>query len=506
MTRYVKFMRGTTTAYNKLTEKDDDTLYFLSDSINEEGSLYLGNKLISGPSSGIITPETMKLTDLIDVFVAKDLNYDALLMFNTKTSQWEAYSFDALKFTGATSTLAGLSGLVPAPEVGQTNLFLRSDGTWAEAGTRGLVFETETGVNESHNDAITRIIGDSIINSGDIAIIKDFIAKDKNNNSKYQYTSYVYDGSKWTAMDGNYNAENVYFKNNLIFTEPVGTITIPNTGSATVAAEGKNVKQLMEFIFAQEKDPVITQPSVNLTVIPKIVKSEDEVEIGTSMSYEVGTKIIPSYITSLNPGSYTYGPETGIIATSYSIIATGVETPLTTNKGEFEQITIDDNTSYYITSTIGHTIGKVPVTNLNNVADGQIQVGSVSTTSTELKGYRAFFYGMDASNVELTSDFIRNNLINGGAYDGQKILTFTAADLANVKRFIVAVPNDSTRSGLVSATITSSMNANALHDYKQLDNTIKVAGINNYTEAEYKIWIYQPASIADTEVHTVVLS
>jgi hypothetical protein len=135
---------------------------------------------------------------------------------------------------------------------------LRSDGTWAEAGTRGLVFETETSVNENHDDAIIRIVGDSIINSGDIAIIKDFIAKDKNNNSKYQYTSYVYDGAKWTAMDGNYNAENVYFKNNLIFTEPVGTIAIPDTGSATVAAEGKNVKQLMEFIFAQEKDPVIT--------------------------------------------------------------------------------------------------------------------------------------------------------------------------------------------------------------------------------------------------------
>jgi hypothetical protein len=31
-------------------------------------------------------------------------------------------------------------------------------------------------------------------------------------------------------MDGNYNAENVYFSKNMIFTEPVGTITIPSSG------------------------------------------------------------------------------------------------------------------------------------------------------------------------------------------------------------------------------------------------------------------------------------
>jgi hypothetical protein len=64
---YIKFMRGTTTAYNNLKTKDANTLYFLSDKDNEEGALYLGTKLIAGPDdcSGIHS-----LRDLSDVLIS----------------------------------------------------------------------------------------------------------------------------------------------------------------------------------------------------------------------------------------------------------------------------------------------------------------------------------------------------------------------------------------------------------------------------------------------------
>ena len=44
---YVKFIRGTPTAFAKLTQKDNDTLYFISETNSKKGSLYLGEKLIS---------------------------------------------------------------------------------------------------------------------------------------------------------------------------------------------------------------------------------------------------------------------------------------------------------------------------------------------------------------------------------------------------------------------------------------------------------------------------
>ena len=48
LANYVKFMRGTPEAYARLTKKDTDTLYFISEADASDGLLYLGSKLISG--------------------------------------------------------------------------------------------------------------------------------------------------------------------------------------------------------------------------------------------------------------------------------------------------------------------------------------------------------------------------------------------------------------------------------------------------------------------------
>ena len=45
---YVKFIRGTPTAFAKISQKNNDTLYFISETNSKKGSLYLGEKLISG--------------------------------------------------------------------------------------------------------------------------------------------------------------------------------------------------------------------------------------------------------------------------------------------------------------------------------------------------------------------------------------------------------------------------------------------------------------------------
>lgn len=96
--------------------------------------------------------------------------------------------------------------------------------------------------------------------SGDIAIIKRVIASEK-----YEYTAYVYNGISWCAMDGNYNAENVYFDKDLVTTSAIGNITLTN-GQATIAAAGKNLKQVFDTIFVKEKNPSVTQPSVSVSL------------------------------------------------------------------------------------------------------------------------------------------------------------------------------------------------------------------------------------------------
>jgi hypothetical protein len=63
-------------------------------------------------------------------FVYNGTQYELIGDINTDTK----YSV----FTGATTSAAGKTGLVPAPAAGYNNRFLRGDGTWAEAGGMDL--------------------------------------------------------------------------------------------------------------------------------------------------------------------------------------------------------------------------------------------------------------------------------------------------------------------------------------------------------------------------------
>ena len=182
---------------------------------------------------------------------------------------------------------------------------------------------------------------------GDIAVVKRTIA-----NDKVSHTAYVYNGSAWEAADGNYNAENVYFGKDLTITANIGVQTVGSSGSKTLATTGKNVKEVFDMIMAAEQNPKITQPSVSVNCA----------QMG---NYEVGTKVTPQWSVALNPGNYSYGPATGVTATSYSVSDTDSNSA-ETSSGSFPELTVEDGENYSISATVGHSAGAVPKTNLGN--------------------------------------------------------------------------------------------------------------------------------------------
>lgn len=133
-TNYVKFVRGTPAQWATLTEKDNNTLYFISEKEATTGLLYLGNKLIAGGESGNVS----SIEDLKDVVISEGITTNSLLVYNGTTAQWENKSISEVLSSivegmkGATATEAGEAGLVPAPAAGDQNKFLKGDGTWAE--------------------------------------------------------------------------------------------------------------------------------------------------------------------------------------------------------------------------------------------------------------------------------------------------------------------------------------------------------------------------------------
>jgi hypothetical protein len=211
-TKYVKFLRGTPNAYKNLTVKDNDTLYFIYEEDEANGLLYLGSKLIAGGEAEG-TGGVSKLSELKDVLISQNIVNNSFLTYDAKNSKWVNKSLEDLIFIGATDLSSGLSGLVPAPSAGQSDLFLKGDGTWGAPEVNHFTLTLENTSLSSHKDLIAEATDNIIKTSGDIVIIKDPIYE-----NKWQYTAYYYDDRSWHAMDGNYNAENVYFDEDLITT------------------------------------------------------------------------------------------------------------------------------------------------------------------------------------------------------------------------------------------------------------------------------------------------
>ena len=308
---------------------------------------------------------------------------------------------------------------------------------------------------------------------GDIAIIRELI-----NGTKKEYTAYVYNGSAWVAMDGNYNAENVYFDKDLVTTTAIGNITLQN-GQATIAAAGKNLKQVFDTIFVKEANPSVTQPSVSLSV-PQ------------AKAYEVGTTVTPSFTASLNAGSYQFGPATGITATSWSVTDSASSPAVESATGSFPELTVEDGTNYTITATAQHTEGAVPVTNIGNeYAAGKIAAGSKSKTSGAITGFRNMFFGtMTTKPADITSADVRalaTKQAKGNVND--KSIAIPVGAL----RVIFAVPSDKQ---ITSIKDVNGLNAQILSSFTT--KTVEVEGANGFSAIEYTVYYMDYASANDT--------
>ena len=346
-------------------------------------------------------------------------------------------------------------------------------------------YEGVRGDGETDAEVITRVLAAANAEAvqGDVFVVKALIA-----TGKYSYTAYVFDGANWAAMDGNYSAENVYFANDLTYTANIGVLSVPSSGSGTLAAAGKNVKDVFASILAKEKNPSATQPAVTATCE----------QLG---AYEVGTSVTPSYSASLSAGSYTYGPATGVVATAWSVTnGTATKSEAT---GSFDALTVADNTSYSITATATHGEGASPVTNLGNeYAAGKIAAGSKSGTAyknasnrsvTKITGYRNSFYGtLEAKDGELNSALVR-----GLSGKSNKALaagnSFSVSIPVGAIRVVFAYP--ATLRDVNSVQDVNGMNAEIKSAFTK--SVVSVEGANGYDAIDYKVYVMDMAKAND---------
>ena len=324
-------------------------------------------------------------------------------------------------------------------------------------------------------ESIEAATADATPVEGDFCIVSKTI-----NGDKKELTAYRYNGVDWVAFDGNYNAENVFFDEDLITTYAVGNFSL-NNGQATIPAAGKNLKQVFDSIYVTEKNPTITQPAVTLNA-------------PNNKAYEVGSTVTPTYTATLSSGSYQYGPATGITATGWTVTDTDQHSA-TTNTGSFDAFTVEDDTNYTITATATYGDGAIPVTNVgNNYTSGQIKAGSKSKTSAAITGYRCGFYGtLTDKTGEINSALVRSlsGKTTSAPSNGTK---WTLSIPVGATRLVFAYP--ATLRDVSSVTDTNGMGAEVKSAFTKYD--VNVEGANGYTAAAYKVYVMDLASANDT--------
>ena len=459
---YVKFQRGSQEAYDALKSAghlDENTLYFIYSTDNSSvGALYMGNRIISG---GDITIASASLDDLADV-VVKGAGTNSFLVKGTD-GNWIAKS------------LEDVVALIKE-NLGDTDT---------------QVFQAILEDGENDQDAINRVVADSLLAAGDIAIVKSLIA-----DNKYQYTAYVYDvkTKAWAAMDGNYNATNIYFDNDLTITANIGVQEIDATGSKVLDTTGKNLKQVLDMILAKRKLPAKTMPSISV--------SSSECK-----SYEVGTTVNVNYTTTFNKGSYSYGPDTGIEPDTLNVTFNG-ET-LNTNTGTFSAITVTDSTNERIIAIANYSNGAIPVDNLGNVIEDtselnscQIKSGNTTGYSNYLTGYRNAFYGSSLTEFELNSANIRGLTANKSTNNSYKM-----AIIEGAKFVVIAVPTGR------KVTKVADENAFGTDIFSEFTKSTVLVGGNDAAAdnigsnaKNYNIYVYKPATGLSANNYTVTLA
>lgn len=306
----------------------------------------------------------------------------------------------------------------------------------------------------------------------------------------YSHTGYVYHNEAWCAMDGNYNAESVYFDEDLETTTAIGNITLTN-GLGSVPAAGKNLKEVWETIFVKEKNPTITQPSVKIT-------------FSSGGTYEVGEEVTTSYSVSLDPGKYSYGPDTGVEIESVKVTDIyGNEK--TETSGAFENVIVTDDMvsktdgGYVITAVVGYSAGVAPMTNRGNTyASGQIKAGSKTGTSAAITGFRKVFWGtLEEKGGVIDSEVVRG-LANASKERYEDGATFDLSIPVGAMRIMFAYP--ATLQDVSSVIDENGLGAQIAGSFAKNLTMVPVFGANNAEAVDYKVYymdMSEPNSMAN---------
>lgn len=316
----------------------------------------------------------------------------------------------------------------------------------------------------------------------------------------YEVSAYRYDGENWVSITGNVDADKVILQDNITMAgnyTQFGNLTKNADGTATLNSKGKSVLGVLTEILSKRLQPgTPTQPSIsgfNLS-------GAKAVEAGTSMaqaSYTAGT---------LNPGSYQYGPETGVTASNWvvqritndgneqiaSVDAASLDAGTDNNGGA--GFIIGDQGGENVVSSLRykaiatHGAGVTADDNLGDDSSPAVSIaaGTKEKTTSAYTPFRNVFYGASTTKPTLDSAAIRALTPTGKAYAAG---TLTINVPAGAQR--VAIACIAGKPGVTKVINETAMNADVTSTFVQ--SSVNVEGAEGYTAVAYNVWVFEPA-------------
>lgn len=330
---------------------------------------------------------------------------------------------------------------------------------------------------------------------GDVFVVTTVV-----DGTTYEQAAYSYTGSDWEAMTGAVDADKVILRKNITMAgnyTQFGNLSKSQNGTATLSAKGKSVADVLTEILSKRLQPTITaQPSVsgfNLT-------GAKGVEAGTrldSAAYSAAT---------LSPGSYPYGPETGVTATNWKVERITDQATVQVASADAASLPggSDDNggagfvigdvggenvvASLKYRATATHGAGVTAHDNLggDSAPVVAIEAGTKTKETAAYTPFRNVFYGASTDKPELNSAAIRALTPTGKAYEAG---TLTINVPAGAQRVVIACIEG--KAGVKQVINQTAMNADVTSTF--VKSVVPVEGAEGYTAQNYNVWVFEPA-------------
>lgn len=411
------------------------------------------------------------------------------LVMNSGTGHYDIYTKVGNQVVRIDDTTVSLDGYVTDEELSE-----QLDGVGG-----GALYEgTKTDLEAADSTVIEAYFtqhSDVTPKKGDVFVVTTIVSE-----VTYEQSAYRYTGTDWVAMTGAVDASKVMLREDIVLAgnyTQVGNITKSANGTATLSAKGKSVAAFLEEMLSKRLQPAITaQPSISGFALT----GAKAVEAGTSLATANYTA------ATLNPGSYQYGPETGVEASNWKVeritnlgteqVASQDAASLTAgsdNNGGDGFIIGDKGGEGVVNSlkyklTVTHGAGVTADDNLGDDSSPAVSItaGSKTKETSAYTPFRNVFYGASTTKPTLDSAAIRALTPTGKAYAAG---TLTINVPAGAQRVVIAC--DAAKTGVTKVINQTAMNADVTATFAK--STVQVEGAEGYTAINYNVWVFEPA-------------